>query len=125
MASRTANKININEIKNFYKKKLRPFFEKFDYETYLHLLKVKYLIYTQNVDIYKLIYIDSLLEFLYVKIGKSKVYETRFRNDVIEDIFNDYYITVLNVESLGGLFYSLSVQVEGCLVVVLVADLAD
>ena len=64
------NKININEIKNFYKKKLRPFFEKFDYETYLHLLKVKYLIYTQNVDIYKLIYIDSLLEFLYVKIGK-------------------------------------------------------
>lgn len=109
------NKININEIKNFYKKKLRPFFEKFDYETYLHLLKVKYLIYTQNVDIYKLIYIDSLLEFLYVKIGKSKVYETRFRNDVIEDIFNDYYINYISKfnNNNNNIFFELTKSEEG------------
>ena len=109
------NKININGIKNFYKKKLRPFFEKFDYETYLHLLKVKYLIYTQNVDIYKLIYIDSLLEFLYVKIGKSKVYETRFRNDVIEDIFNDYYINYISKfnNNNNNIFFELTKSEEG------------
>ena len=38
---------------------------------------------------------------------------------------NHDLIAIFNVESLGGLYDALSIQFEGRLVVVLVADLAD
>ena len=89
-------KLDDKKIKKDYSNKLQHFFEKFDYESYLYLLKVKYLIEANNFDIYKLIDIDTFLPFLIVQIGQNEVYNIEFRNNMIKEIFDDYYINYVS-----------------------------
>ena len=108
-------KINEKEIKKIYAKKLQHFFEKFDYEGYLYLLKVKYLIDSNDVDFYKLIDIDSFLEFLIVEKGQHTGYNVAFRNDYIKEIFDDYYINYISKFKItnNNIFYEITKSEEG------------
>ena len=75
------NKIDHKKIKKDYNEKIQKFFKKVDYQSYLYLLKLKYLINTEDFNLNQLIDIDSFLEFLIVKIYRTKVFNIEFRND--------------------------------------------
>ena len=107
--------IDKQTIKNNYSEKLKYFFDKFDYESYLYLLKVKYLINAENFHLYKLIDIDSFLEFLLVKIKNQTVYNIRLRNDYIKKLFNEYYIDyIVKFKNVNNqIFFEISKTEEG------------
>ena len=107
--------INIKKIKNDYSKKLEIFFDKFDYEHYLHLLQVKYLIDQQYFNIYSLLDIDSFLEFLLVKIESKRKCNISFRNDLIKELFNNYYYNyITKFKNINNtIFYNITKSEEG------------
>jgi hypothetical protein len=76
---------------------------------------VKYLINAENFHLYKLIDIDSFLEFLLVKIKNQTVYNIRLRNDYIKKLFNEYYIDyIMKFKNVNNqIFFEISKTEEG------------
>lgn len=87
------NNLDDKTIKKNYSKKLQPFFNNFNYDSYLFLLRLKYLLKKKEFDLVKLYSISEFIEFLVVNMNIEKVYEIRFRNEFIEEMFNDYYLS--------------------------------
>ena len=111
------NKIDHKKIKKDYNEKIQKFFKKVDYPSYLYLLKLKYLINTEDFDLNQLIDIDSFLEFLIVKIYRTKVFSIEFRNDYIKEIFENNYIGYIsrfqNTNIDNNIFYEITKTEEG------------
>ena len=62
----TLGKIDIKKIKEEYSEKLEPLFKDFNYESYLYLLNVKYLINSNDFSFQKLKDIKPFIDFLHV-----------------------------------------------------------
>ena len=108
---------NIKKIKKEYSEQLKPFFENFNYDSYLYLLNVKYLINSKDFNFEKLKDIDSFIDFLYVIINHNKIAnEIFFRNDIIKELFNDYYMNyILKFQNINNnnIFFEISKTEEG------------
>ena len=83
--------INESQIRENYTKNLRNYFKNVDYEGYRFLLKIKYFLNAKKFYLFELNTYGSFLEFILVDINKNIVNKINFRNNIIEEIFNDLY----------------------------------
>ena len=112
----TLGKIDIKKIKEEYSEKLEPLFKDFNYESYLYLLNVKYLINSNDFSFQKLKDIKPFIDFLHVVINRNKVVnKIFFRNEIIEELFNDYYMNyILKFKNINNnIFFEISKAEEG------------
>ena len=103
------------KIENEYSDKLKTFFEKYNYETYLNLLNIKYLIDTKDSYYLNLISLGSFFEFLLVKPKKYRIKSICFRNNYIKEKFNDNYLRYItkfkNIDK--NIFHNITKLEEG------------
>ena len=109
------NNLDYITIKKDYNEKLQPFFDNCDYYSYLYLLKIKYLLNKKGFDLIKIKTIREFLEFLVVNFDNEYVYDIRFRNSFIEEIFNDYYSSyTMRFKNMNNdIFFDISKSEEG------------
>ena len=107
-------KLDETKIKNDYYEKLKPFFNDCNYYSYVYLLQVKYLLNKKDFELIELMKIKEFLEFLVVNFDNEYVYEIRFRNEFIEEIFNDYYLSyIMRFENMNASIFEFSKSEEG------------
>ena len=106
---------NENKIKEEYSNKLKKYFENFNYESYINLLKLKYLINVEHFELKKLKDIQLFLDFILVKFNEKEVKKICFRNDLIKSIFNDNYINYTSkfINKNDEIFYDITKSEEG------------
>ena len=107
---------NIKKIKKEYSEQLKPFFANFNYDSYLYLLNVKYLIDAKDFDFEKLKDITPFINFLHIIMNHNKIVnEIFFRNDIIKELFNDYYMNyILKFQNINNnIFFEISKTEEG------------
>ena len=84
------------DIKDKYRARLKTFFEKLNYDSYLYLLKVKYILSENDINLHKLLAINSFLDYIYIKIYNGRVYDAKWRNNTIKEIFGEFYINYVS-----------------------------
>ena len=102
-------------IKNNYCKKLKPLFERFDTQSYINLLNIKKIISLKASYLDNLVFLDTLLDFLLVKIKRNSITKITFRNDFIKELFNNYYneYIVKFKSQKENIFYEITKTEEG------------
>ena len=93
----------LSSYKNSINNKIQEKFKNFTINKFINLIKLYHFLYTKEIsqkESKQIILYDEIkefIEFLYININNGKITKISFRNNIIENYFNNFYIFYSNI----------------------------